>query len=198
MTPEEILTAPDGQRFDMTLVLQAEARVHEIGIVTPTKAPELMSVFSRACFVLGHHLRNAYLGVQRARKATADRRAVVTIDVVPGKLEEKKLRDNETNREAIIQLDPEHGAAMEREAEYEAILLYLRRKIDDMEGALNAVKKVLGETEGVFRRHNHNMSAGAPDTFDDPHDPTDLTPASTPEPLVTTTPGGLKVGRARY
>lgn len=86
---------------------------------------------------------------------------------------------------------------MEREAEYEAILLYLRRKIDDMEGALNAVKKVVGETEGVFRRPNYNMSAGGPETFEESGQ-IRPDPATNPEPLPVTTHGGLKVGRPRY
>lgn len=189
MTEEDTLVAPDGTRYDMAYVHQAEARAFEIAIITPAKAPELMSIFSRACFSLGRALRSLYTGVEQAKKARDNRKAVMIIDVIPAQLEKRpNLSDNADTRKAFMDLDPEYGAAQDKLIEWEAQLLYVQRKLRDMEGALNAVKSAMRDTEGVWRRPNYNASgAGA----------ADINELVDPQP-TTTTPSGLRIGKPRY
>lgn len=185
MTTNTFVT-PDGKQYDMTVINQAEDRVHEIAVVTPTKAPELMALFSRACFTLSRHLASMYLGYQNAKKATANRKAVMIIDVIPTKIAEKKLSQNDATRQAFLDLDSEYSEALDKENQFEAAVMLVKRKIEDMEGALNAVKKVLADTDGVYRRPNYNMNDV---TFGEHgHAPMD----------VTTTSTGFKIGKPRY
>jgi len=181
MDTDNSISTPDGKSYDMTLPNQAEARVQEIAYVTRPKAPELISVFARACFVLSRHLTSIYLGHQMAIKAAANRRAVLLIDVIPGILAEKKLTSNDANRNSLITLDPEYDRLSTAEVEFEAALLYVKRKIEDMESALNATKKVVGETDAVYNRPNYNWAETG-----------DLQPKPTQEV------GGLKFGKPNY
>jgi len=184
MDNHNALTAPNGATYDMELVNRAEQRAQEIAIVTPAKAPELMATFSRACFDLGRHLAMATLAYEKAKQATANRKAVMIIDIIPEKMSEKKLASNETTRQAFLDLDPEYRAAVEAEGVHKAILVYLKRKIEDMENALNAVKKVYGETDNVYRRANPALSTGSID------------PDHVREQNTAT--GQLKIGKPNY
>lgn len=166
----------------MTLPNQAEARVQEIAYVTRQKAPELISVFARACFTLSRYLTAIHLAHQMAIKAAANRRAVLLIDVIPGILSEKKLASNESYRESLITLDPEYDRLSTVEIEFEAALLYMKRKIEDMESALNATKKVVGETDSVYNRPNYNWAETG-----------DLQPTQPTQEI-----GGMKFGKPNY
>ena len=181
MENNNIFSTPDGQTYDMSQPNQAESRVQEIAYVTRQKAPELISVFARACFVLSRHLTAIHLAHQMAVKAAANRRAVLLIDVIPSILAEKKLASNESNRESLITLDPEYDKLSTVEIEFEAALLYMKRKIEDMESALNATKKVVGETDSVYNRPNYNWAETG-----------DL------QPKPTQDIGGLKFGKPNY
>jgi hypothetical protein len=150
-------------RYDMRVINYAEGRVSEIAIVTATKAPELMATFSKACFELGRHFSDLHLQHRLAKKRLNDRKAVLILDSIPDKIQEKKaakkdVSNNEDTRQAIMDLDPEYSEAWVAEAQTEAALLLIERKVKDMEGALNAVKKILGETYGIFHRPNPNMN----------------------------------------
>lgn len=167
ITPFE-LTIPSPRKgpaikYDMTKVAAAEARVHEIAIVTAVKAPELMSTFSQACFTLGRYAAELFLNHRLAEKRTEDRKAVLIVDVIPTQLEEKKLGSNETNRQALLNLDPEYSDATIAEAETEAALIYVERKLRDMEGALNAVKRAAEIMNQIQYRANPNLSTGGMD-----------------------------------
>ena len=180
-----LLVTPGGEEFDLTLVHATEARIPEIAYVTPTKAPELLSVLSRACFTLGRALPVVYLGLQKAKQRVANRKAVLVIDVIPGILAEKKLSSNAETRQALMDLDPEYQKAVEAELEYAACVMYVRRKIEDMENALNSVKKILGETGDMHRRPNYNM-----------YDVEAVTNNPTQTDQLATT--GSRIGKPRY
>jgi len=145
-------------KYDMSNVATAESRVHEIAIVTPAKAPELMATFSQACFTLGRYAADLFLQHRMAEKRTEDRKAVLIVDVIPTQLEQKKLGSNETNRQALLTLDPEYSDATVAEAETEAALIYVERKLRDMEGALNAVKRAAEIMNAIQYRSNPNLS----------------------------------------
>jgi hypothetical protein len=128
-------------RYSLNSVRNAEDRVHEIAIVTPTKGPELLSVFSLALKDLSDHLPQLHYQSTISSKKRRERRAVVVLEVVPRLLAEKKLTNNETNREAIVEQDPEFSVLTDVEAEIEAAYIYVREKYRTIESHLNAVKK---------------------------------------------------------
>lgn len=188
---EDSLLTPDGTRHDLAYVHQAEARTHEIAIVTPAKAPELMSTFSRACFKLGRMLRELYRGVEKAKKDLANRKAVMIIDVIPEKMKARpELNDNADTRKAFMDLDADYNSLSEKVIEWEASLVYVQRKLKDMEGALNAVKSAMRDTESVWKRPNYNTLGGGAPGREEVNELVD------PSPTQTT--GGLKIGRPRY
>lgn len=185
MDNNNVFTTSDGKTYDMSVPNLAESRVHEIAYITRTKAPELISLFSRACFILSRHLTALYYAHQMAKKAAANRRAVVTLDITPGVLAEKKLGNNEANRQAVIDLDSEYDRLSTIEIELEAAVLFVRRKIEDMESALNATKKVVGDAESVYNRPNYNWSETG----------TQAEPELQQEP---SSPAGLMFGKPKY
>jgi len=203
----ETLSVPDPRNptqrinFDFTDSSLAEARVGEISIVTSEKAPELLTVFCKACFALGRVLPRINLTYRLAQKRVGDRRAVVVVDQMAAILKDKGLASNETSRQSILDLDSLYSAAVEAEMETEAVLMYVERKLRDMEGALNALKSTLRLLEGSSRRANPNLTR-AP--YDDDTVSTWDAPSVVPElpdntQKVTTPSGGtLVMGRARY
>jgi hypothetical protein len=194
MNEDDFFVTPDGNKYDMTVSNYAESRVHEIETVNRAKMPELVATFSKACFALGRILPQVHLGKALAEREVARRKAILSIDVIPGKMTEKKLSSNETNRQALLDVDEEYSAAVERELRFEAALMYLRLKHDDMEGALNAVKKAVADNEKDFYRPNYNAVNTNMDAPQDwPKDEWDLQ-----EPQVPVTSTGLKIGKAKY
>jgi hypothetical protein len=145
---------------DMIEIAVAESRVPEIAFVNPAKAPELMSVFSSACFALGRQVSKLHYEHRLAKKKLGDRAAVMLIDIIPDQMTAKSLRDNEQNRQAFLDLDPEYSAAWLAEAQAEALLMLTERKLRDMEGALNAVKEASRGQHGIAYRQNPNLQTG--------------------------------------
>jgi hypothetical protein len=210
---DDVFVTPDGKTYDLTVPNTAEGRVHEIAFVTRPKAPELLACFSKACFVLGRHLPEVYLGHLLAGQETARRKAVVIIDVIPGILAEKKLASNAETRAALLDADPEYNAAVEKELRFEAAVMYFRLKIKDMDAALNALKKVVSETDGMYNRPNYNaqntnmdtdlevaLTKKTPEAWPagewDLNEPSPVAPNAAPQP--TTTTAGFKFGKPRY
>lgn len=189
-------------KLDMSEVNFAEGRVPEIAFVTPTKGPELMSVFSKACFVLGRHVANVYFHHRMAKKRLGDRAAILLIDVIPDKIKEKDLRDNEQVRQAFLDLDPEYSAAHVAEAQTEATLMLVERKLRDMEGALNAVKKAVDGQYGIFSRSNPTLQTGGIPSLDLEDQP--IYSLGTSGPVEHTTTGRpnngtpMKIGKPTY
>jgi hypothetical protein len=150
-------TAPNGEVFDTTLIEEAEGRMGEISIVTATKAPELMSLFNRACFALGKIVPKLYAGSLSAQKSVAIRKAVMIVDVIPGVIAAKKLDKNEATRQAILDLDTDYSAFVEKENEFAVAVMLFKQKLVNMESALSMTKKIYGETSAMNNRPNYNQ-----------------------------------------
>jgi hypothetical protein len=143
--------------YNLENVIAAESRLHEIAFVTPSKGPELLTLFSVALRDLSTYVADLQYQCALASKKKRERRAVVVTEIIPVKLAEKKLSNNDTNREAVVELDPEFSAWCDVEAEVEAAYTYVREKFRNMESHLNAVKRALDVT-GQFYQYNNNPS----------------------------------------
>lgn len=168
-------------KYDLSLVSYAEDRIEEIAFVTPHKGPELLATFSKALRELSRHLAHLHYQCSVASKKRRHRRAVVVIDVVPTVLAEKKLTNNETNREAIVELDPEFSAVCDVEGEVEAAYVFIREKYRTLESCLNAVKKSMDASSSMLN-------------FIPNHDLVQV-PGQQPQ---TKTPGGMAIGSGKY
>ena len=169
-------------RLDLTAIHAAEGRTMEIAVVTTGKAPELMAVFNQACFQLARYYSELRFLRTLAEQKLAQRRAVVIIDIVPEKIKEKGLSQNEATRNALVDLDPEYQQCETTVAQLEAAVIYVEGKLRAMENNLNAVKKILGETNNVYHRANPNLSTSGFDA---------------PQPTIETQ-SGLKIGKGKY
>lgn len=142
--------------YDLTNVLAAESRIHEIAIVTPSKGPELLTLFSIALRDLSSMVSDVQYQAAVASKKKRERRAVVVVDIIPSKLAEKKLSNNDTNREAVVELDPEFSVLSDVEAEIEAAYTYIKEKARNMESHMNAVKRSLDVSADFFKFNANN------------------------------------------
>lgn len=166
-------------RFDLKNLFSAESRVEEIAFVTPQKGSELLAVFSVALRDLSTYLAQLHYHCATASKKKRERRAVVVVEVIPSKLAERKLSNNDSSREAIIELDPEYSAVCDVENEVEAAFIFVREKFRTIESHLNAIKKAMDATANLVSMANPALVQ---------------TPA--PPSYVTTAPNGLKIGKA--
>jgi hypothetical protein len=179
-------------KYDIRDVLDAEARTAEIAVMTPQKSAELMAVFSRACFTLVRTYSDLLFQHRLAERRFKERRAILVIDIIPGAIKDKGLTQNETTRQALMDLDPEYAHLEIIEAQLDAARTYIQGKLRAMEGNLNAVKKILGDTSAVYNRGNPYYNTGGLDSGDIvEQSPQDF------RPQVTET-SGIKIGKSRY
>jgi len=183
--------------YDLTEINAAKARVPEIAIVNAARAPELMSVFARACFALASHFSDLHLKHRQAEKWVSNRRAVLIIDVIPEKSKAKGVGSNEATRQAFLDLDDEYNQACNAEAHLEAALVLIREDLRAMEQCLSSVKRILTETSGLQYRPNPHLSTGGMDSDD--RLPLEFQTDDDRVPFSNTSPGpGFRVGKPRY
>lgn len=190
-------------RFDLSEVHAAEARIREISTVNGPRAQELMGTFSKACFTLGRILPTIHMNHRLAEKRVGDRLAVIVVDLMGEIIRTKDLANNDTTRKAILALDAEHSQAVEDEIKTQAVLIYVERKLRDMEGAFHAVKKIHETTMGVTTRANPNLAheqvkedltEGERLALEEPSPP----PPSAPKPATTKVMGNVAFGKPKY
>ncbi len=148
--------------LDIGAILQSELRQDEVATVTKFKAPELLAEFNKSW----RELHKLFVQLQseklKAEKAVEHRRAVLLLEVVPGKLAERKLTSNDAYREAIITLDLPYQAARDTADEIEAVCEYLKGKLKSFENAYSSVKKIMGEDSyNMGRTSNPDLSGDA-------------------------------------
>lgn len=183
---ENVLEIPDPInaggviRFDLTEIHHAESRIPEISSVNGVRAQELMGFFSKACFLLGRILPTLHMNHRLAEKKVGDRSAVVVIDVMTETIKSKGLSNNDTTRQAILDLDPLYSQAVTDEIKTQAALLYVERKLRDMEGAFHATKEIHKTMSGLATRPNPML----------PHE---LSRPDKPEPFYPGTPDAVPV-----
>jgi hypothetical protein len=184
----------------MTPVYAAESRMDEIATVTPQRGPELLSVFNQALRVLGEHLADLSYQESLAKRKVRERRAVVVLEVIPTKLAEKKLSNNDTNREAVIDLDPEYAVLSDVQNQIEAAFVLIREKLKSTESAINSTKKSLDMTSNLS---NYMPNTQLVTPLQQPQDSfkiqiPDINPTQTPLGTTGSTGTGLVIGKARY
>ncbi len=181
-------------------ILRAEQRQVEVAFVTPMKAPELLREFNIAWRDL--HKITVQLAAEqlRAERELEKRKAVLILEVVPGKLKELDLANNEGTRSAVITLDARYQQLQEVVDEIDAVVRYLKGKLTAFENAFTSVKKIMGEdVYNMQGRQNPNLKGGA-----DPIKPVYVSKAAeelrmpAPELPPTPSPRAGGFGKAKY
>lgn len=140
-------------------ILNAEVRQAEVAIVTPHKAPELLTIFNEAwrnVHDLVTELTNEH---NQAQKVADKRKAVILLEVVPKVLKEKDLSTSADIRQAIIDTDSAYEKASERADYIDCVVEYLKGKLKSFENAYNSVKKIMSDDSfNMQGRQNPNLS----------------------------------------
>lgn len=137
--------------LDLSKPATAMARIREVAIVTPHKAPELLATFNEAYL----SLHEAIVRLE-AEKLIADReankiRSVVMLERAPKMLAEKGLTTksapggSEDFRRAVLDADEEYQDALDIVQQLTCVVELLKGQQKAIEMAYTSVKKILGE-----------------------------------------------------
>jgi hypothetical protein len=160
-----IVPSGDGSvqiRISLGDILTAEIRQDEVAIVTPGKAPELLSTYNRAWRETHQWMSRLEAEKNRAEKALRNRKGVLILEVIPEKLRVLDMKSSVDIREAVIDTDAEYGALTDRVDQIKAAIMYLKGKLESFENAFTSVKKIMGESTYNFGG-GPSMSGGTGD-----------------------------------
>jgi hypothetical protein len=126
------VTVPGPKVGDREIVLElkdiliAESRQQEVAIVTPIKAPELLSLFNEAWRNVDKYVKQLQAALIIAEHQVERRRAKLLLESVEGVLKAANISSTKDTRDAVITLDDEYQAAQGRVDEIQAASEYLR------------------------------------------------------------------------
>lgn len=130
--------------IELDYAYQAESRIREVAFVNKVTAPELCAAFNTAYARLAQSFGLLMYKVGQAEIAVKRRKAVVTLDVIPEQLVERKLgKGNDDIREAFYYTDEEYLKAKDSLASLEAAKELLYIKMNALRMAFEATKSVL-------------------------------------------------------
>lgn len=155
-------------QLDLRSIYLCESRIHEVAIVTPTKAPELLSEFNRGWLEAKKVVARLQFELHQAVTGMKQVKSRLVLDEIPGILlakglvTEKNKSGSEDLREMVLMTKPEYVDACDRVAALEVAIQFIRDKADALEMAYTSVKKLLGEGGGSnpFHRSNPSLSGG--------------------------------------
>lgn len=119
--------------FPMDRVYDAESKYDTR--ITPLNANDLVRQYSLALKDLGEHLAKLTRQSAKADSELRKRRAVLFLDVVPAKLGEKKLSSNDSNRESVVDSDPQYNVLVEIRDDIQAALTLIKNKYSEVSKA---------------------------------------------------------------
>lgn len=149
--------------IDLDKIAQMEARLAEVALVTPIKAPELLSVFTDAWLALQRHAISLETERLRADRVARMRRSLVVLDIAPEVLRNKGLirtgspAGSEDLRQAVLDGDEFYQNSLSLVYEIGCCIDVLKVKAKAFEMAYNSVKKIL-DADRYFYTPNHNLN----------------------------------------
>lgn len=150
--------------IDMTSILTAEGRIKEVAAVTPTKAPELLSMFNMTYLDCSKYVALLEQEHIMAKRQADKVRSVVVLERAPqilltrGLSTAKNPAGSEDLRRAVLDGDEEYQIAMQLVSDIHCYLDLLKGKQKGIEMAYTSVKKCLGEN--AFNFGHRGFSAG--------------------------------------
>lgn len=156
-------------QLNMHEIYAAEGRVDEIAIVNTHKAPELMTCFIKAYNWTVEHVTNITAEAVKAENAANFRKAEIILEEVPRVLREKGItgKSNEDYRNAVIAMDKKYIELRDRAEHIEMYKQLFKGKLQSMENAYMAVRKIFGSSMDFGNRNlgsNHSQSSYHYDT----------------------------------
>ncbi len=155
----------DGIVIDLGRIAEMEARLVEVALVTPLKAPELLSVFTQGWLELQKHAIALETERLRADRASRQRRSLVVLDIAPEVLRNKGLTrtgspaGSEDLRQAVLDGDEVYQNSLSMVYEIGCVIDVLKVKAKAFEMAYNSVKKIL-DADRYFYAPSQNLGGG--------------------------------------
>jgi hypothetical protein len=151
-------------KLDLKGIMEAEARIEEISILTTVKAPELMSLFNKTYLELSNMIAAVEFEYELSKKHLNKIKAIILIDKIPNIIKEKNLSSgkglgSEDIRSAIVDMDPDYEKAQEKTIQLKCILSLLEGKKKSVDMAYTATKKVYGDNSQY--RHSPDLSVSS-------------------------------------
>ena len=132
-------------KLEMDEVYRAEARLHEVSIVSPLTAPELMGYFNTACNLTTKYISWIEYEILVAQKHYELAKATVILDIMPDEVKRFKdsgMKANEDFRNALIARDMECSNALDRLNQLIAVKSLLDNKARSFIRAYNASRSI--------------------------------------------------------
>ncbi len=132
----------DLQTIDVTQLVAYTKKLAEIGSFNKMLAPVLMQDFIVAMDVANTMYRRALRCDSQADNAISVAKSIAFFDKASDFLKAKGVKESAEARKAYIDQDPDVVAAREVKAQSEALVAFMRNKIQEFRMAYEAVKKI--------------------------------------------------------
>lgn len=135
--------------IDLTPVINAERRLHEIAYVNRETAGSLMVVLNEGYGEAGKILAMLRLEHTRALRDANKRKSIVMLEVAPKKLQELKLTNSKSPagsadlRQSVLDMDDEWLELMDRANLIEAVADYVKAKQKTLDNGIWNTRKVI-------------------------------------------------------
>jgi len=146
--------------LDFTELYISMGRVEELATMTSMKGPELLKTFIKGYSIAIRYTNMVELQKNKVAQALERRKAILLVDEIGAVLAAKRLKDTQSNREAIISLDDTAAKLSENLEQLIALEKLLKGHQKVLEMGYTGVKKILGEHNPGLMDRRHEFGAG--------------------------------------
>ncbi|NBP13516.1 hypothetical protein EBU95_03840 [bacterium] len=151
-------------KLEMAEIYKAEGRLHEVSIVSPVTAPELMGYYNMVCNLTTKYISWIEYEILVAQKHFELAKSTVILDKMPDEVKRFKdsgMKANEDFRNALIARDPECSSTLDNLNQLIAVKALLENKARSFVRAYNASRSIWERRSGT-PTPNFNGTIGAP------------------------------------
>lgn len=152
--------------IDLAALAKLEARIAEVAIVTPGKAPELLAAYNQAFLDINDLIAPLRANLIEAKTLASSTRSRIILDEVPRILKEKGLwsarmpAGSEDLRNAVLDGCQEYTEARDKCLQIECVIKFLEDKREAFVNAYTSVKKIMGEDTYPTRTSSATSGGG--------------------------------------
>lgn len=151
-------------KLEMDEIYKAESRLHEVSIVSPMTAPELMGYYNTVCNLTTKYISWIEYEILVAQKHFELAKSTVILDKMPDEVKRFKdsgMKANEDFRNALISRDSECSATLDNLNQLIAVKSLLENKARSFVRAYNASRSIWERRSGT-PTPNFNGTIGSP------------------------------------
>lgn len=127
--------------FDVTLLAQYTKKIRELGTINKMMAPQYLQSFIEAMDVASTMLSTAIHADLKAEAALKTAESIAYLDRAGDILKAKGMKDSAESRKMCMALDPDVQVAKNEKARTEALVCFLKNKVQEFRSAHDDVRK---------------------------------------------------------